>query len=148
MAEPIELGTDECALLLRSGVVGRIALSTPTGPHIVPVNYSVVDDAIVFRTTPYSVLGTHGRNALLAFEIDHFDYEYWTGWSVMARGRAEAVHDATELERIKQVWQPRPWASGQRNLYFALHWTELTGRRLGARSAGSSANAPVERRSG
>ncbi|MGW6738130.1 pyridoxamine 5'-phosphate oxidase family protein [Streptomyces sp. NPDC055013] len=29
--------------------VGRIALSTASGPVVVPVNYSVVDGAIVFR---------------------------------------------------------------------------------------------------
>lgn len=132
MAEPHELGAEECGRLLRAGVVGRVALTTPDGPHIVPVNYSVVDDTVVFRTTPYSVLGTYGRNAQLAFEVDHFDYEYATGWSVVARGRTDAVLDADEVQRINQEWRPRPWASGSRNLYLALRWTELSGRRLGA----------------
>jgi len=131
MAEPHELGTDECERLLRSGVVGRIAITTPSGPHIVPVNYSVVDDMIVFRTTPYSVIGTYGLNAQMAFEVDQFDYEYWTGWSVLARGRGCPIAAAEEVQRINQLWSPRPWASGQRNLYVALRWTELSGRRLG-----------------
>ena len=60
-------------------------MSTPDGPHIIPVNYSVVDDAVVVRTSPYSLLGTHGRNTVLAFEIDSFDHAYQHGWSVMAR---------------------------------------------------------------
>ncbi|MCX6395798.1 MAG: pyridoxamine 5'-phosphate oxidase family protein [Propionibacteriales bacterium] len=131
MAEPHELSTEECDRLLRSGVVGRVALSSPDGPHIVPVNYSVVDDMVVFRTTPYSVLGTYGRNAQLAFEVDHFDDEYETGWSVVARGRADAVLDADEVQRINEAWRPRPWASGSRNLYLAVRWSELSGRRLG-----------------
>ena len=36
------------------------------GPHIVPVNYAVVDDALVLRTSPYSVLGGHARGSILA----------------------------------------------------------------------------------
>src|SRR4028119_720576 len=61
--ESIDLSREDCAELLRAGVIGRVAVSTPTGPHIVPVNYVVMDDAIIVRTTPYSLLGSHGRNA-------------------------------------------------------------------------------------
>ena len=56
--DAIDLTHAQCERLLRAGTTGRIALSTPDGPHIVPVNYSVVGDAIVVRTTPYSLLGT------------------------------------------------------------------------------------------
>ena len=72
-------------------MVGRVAISTPTGPHIVPVNYAVVDEAIIVRTSPYSLLGTYGRDTMVAFEVDGFDHELERGWSVQARGRVEAV---------------------------------------------------------
>lgn len=144
MAEPRELGIDECLRLLRSGVVGRVAVTTPSGPHIVPVNYSVVDDMVVFRTTPYSVLGTYGMNVPMAFEVDHLDYEYWTGWSVVARGRGEPIADAEEVRRINHAWPVQPWASGQRNLYLALRWNELSGRRLGP-VIDARSDVPVER---
>ena len=87
-------------------MAGRVAISTPTGPHIIPVNYSVVDDAIVVRTSPYSLLGTYGRDTTFAFEIDGFDRERERGWSVQARGRAEAVTDHAELERIPRSRTP------------------------------------------
>lgn len=133
MAEPSELSPEQCGELLRAGVVGRIAIATPTGPHLVPINYSVVDDSIIMRTSPYSVLGRHGLNARVAFEIDQFDHEYWTGWSVVAHGTTAAVVDTVEFEHIHAVWEPRPWAGGpSRNLYLRLRWTALTGRRLGA----------------
>ncbi len=131
MAESFELGREECDRLLRCGVTGRIALSAPTGPHIVPVNYSVIDDAIVVRTSPYSVLGTYGRDTTLAFEIDQMDYELQRGWSVVARGRGEVVTDPDELDEITAVWLPRPWASGNRMLHVRLRWSELSGRRIG-----------------
>jgi nitroimidazol reductase NimA-like FMN-containing flavoprotein (pyridoxamine 5'-phosphate oxidase superfamily) len=131
MPEPRDLDPQECDRLLRGGVVGRVALSTPDGPHIIPVNYAVVDDTVVTRTSPYSILGTYGRNAMLAFEVDHLDHERHVGWSVVARGRAWAEVDPDEITRIREVWQPRPWASGNRNLYLRLRWETLTGRALG-----------------
>ena len=131
MADVRDLSATECERLIRAGVVGRVALSTPSGPHIVPINYSVVDDAVIVRTTPYSLLGTYGRDTTLAFEIDQFDHANQRGWSVVARGRAETVDDVDEIERIRRTWPPRPWATGQRQLFVRLRWTELTGRRLG-----------------
>lgn len=132
MQDVIDLSPEQCERLVRSGVTGRIALSTPDGPHIVPVNYSVVGEAIIVRTSPYSVLGTHGRGSVLAFEIDFFDHERWRGWSVSARGRADVVTDPLELDQIRSSWEPRPWASGSRNLYLRLRWSELTGRQIGS----------------
>lgn len=126
-----ELSLSQCEALLRAGVAGRVALSTPTGPQIVPINYSVVDGAVVIRTSPYGVLGTYGREGVIAFEIDGVDHERQRGWSVVARGRVEAIHDPDEVERVKRVWEPRPWAGGQRALFLRLHPTEITGRQIG-----------------
>jgi nitroimidazol reductase NimA-like FMN-containing flavoprotein (pyridoxamine 5'-phosphate oxidase superfamily) len=131
MPDSRELSHAECERLLRAGVAGRVALAAPNGPHIVPVNYSVVDDAVVVRTSPYSLLGTYGRDTTLAFEVDQFDYENQRGWSVVARGRSEIVQDADELDHIREVWPPRPWATGIRSLFVRLRWSELTGRALG-----------------
>ena len=131
MADVRELSPSECESLLRAGVAGRVALVTPTGPHILPVNYSVVDGAIVIRTSPYSLLGTYGRGALLCFEVDQFDYELKRGWSVVVRGRGTFVDDQDELAEIARSWEPRPWATGQRNLVIRIPWTEVTGRQLG-----------------
>ncbi len=127
-----ELSAQQCEALLRAGIAGRVAISTPTGPHMVPVNYTVVDDAIVVRTSPYSLLGTHGRDTTIAFEIDGFDPEQERGWSVQARGRAEVVTTRETLDRIHEVADPRPWADGVRSLYLRMRWTELRGRQLGA----------------
>ena len=131
VAESRELNARECEALLRSGVAGRIAVSTPTGPHIVPVNYTVVDDAIIVRTSPYSLLGTYGRDAMLAFEIDGFDRFRHRGWSVQARGGRGG--DRPGRDRQDQGGRRAP-ALGRRprSLYLRLRWTELSGRKLGA----------------
>ena len=112
--------------------MGRVAVSTPTGPRIVPVNYAVVDDAVVFRTTPYSVLGTYAWNTDLAFEVDHIDYENHQGWSVVATGRGI---DGGGQGRAGQdpVLLGSP-ALGRRAApaLRRLRWDELTGRQIGA----------------
>lgn len=131
MNEPVELSYDQCLDLLSGGVMGRVALCEPSGPHIVPVNYAVVDDAVVIRTSPYSVLGTYGGNAMLAFEVDHVDYERRHGWSVVARGRGALVQNDDEVAAIRSTWDPTPYAGGNRPLHLRIPWTELTGRRIG-----------------
>lgn len=131
MADLLELGRSECEGLLRLGVVGRVAVATPTGPHILPVNYAVGTRDVVVCTSPYSVLGTYGRDSLLAFEVDHFEHPEKHGWSVEVRGRAEAVEDPAELRALVPVL-PRPWASGSRSLYLRIPLAEVTGRRLGS----------------
>lgn len=132
MLDVHDLTREECGSLLSAGVAGRVAVSSPTGPHIVPVNYAVHHESTLVRTTAYSVLGTHGRGAMLAFEVDGMDHENHRGWSVVVRGRGEVVDDALELEEILHTWAPRPWASGQRALLLRIPWTEITGRRLGS----------------
>ena len=109
-----------------------------------PVNYSVVDDAVIVRTSPYSVLGTYGRDSMLAFEVDQFDHERQRGWSVVVRGRGEAVTDPEQLDHIRTTWEPRPWAAGVRSLYLRLRWSEISGRRIGA-SWDPQAVLPVRR---
>lgn len=131
MNGPVELTAAQCLELLQRGDVGRVAMSTPVGPRIVPLNYAVHEDAIVFKTAPYSELATYGNNNDVAFEIDHFDHELHLGWSVVAIGRATRVDDPDEIQEIRAVWDPRPWAGGARNLYLRLRWRDLTGRRLG-----------------
>ena len=109
-----------------------MALCTDTGPLVWPVNYSMVEDAIVFRTSPHSLLGTMAWNRPLAFEVDRIDLDREEGWSVLATGPGEMVEDPDELGLIRTFRDPHPWAGGAtRLLYVRLRWVGLTGRELG-----------------
>lgn len=130
MSELAVLSESTCLDLLRGGVVGRVALCTTEGPQIFPVNYSVFESSIVFRTTAYSVLGTHAWQSRLAFEIDALDSEQETGWSVLATGSGSRVNPGPVLDEIVRQWNPRPWVSGTRPLYVRLVWDSLSGRRI------------------
>ncbi len=129
--EPVELSYSKCRELLSGGVVGRVAFCTSDGPRVYPVNYSVVGEAVVFRTSPYGAIASIDWSQPLAFEVDHIDYADHKGWSVLAVGPADRVVEADEIASIQRSWDPRPWAAGSRPLYVRLRWKDLTGRRLG-----------------
>lgn len=125
----MEMTTEVCERLIRKGVVGRVALCAADGPHIVPLNYAILDGFVVFRTSPYSVLGTFGRNSLLAFEVDHIDPDKKYSWSIVVRGRCQWVDDSETIASIEASGSA-PWASGSRHLYLRLPMTDITGRQL------------------
>lgn len=141
MAELIDIPIDECLALLHNEVVGRVAIAAPTGVGIVPVNYAMYEGDIVFRTAPYSQLGTYGWHCQLAFEIDGADVATHQGWSVVVKGRAELVDDPSWVQAIREENDPQPWADGQRWLYIRLRPEEVTGRRI-------RAGVPTQRTSG
>jgi nitroimidazol reductase NimA-like FMN-containing flavoprotein (pyridoxamine 5'-phosphate oxidase superfamily) len=131
MPELESLSEEKCLDLLRGAIVGRVAFNTPGGPRIVPVNYTTVGDAIVFRTSPYSELGTHANGTAVAFEIDQVDYADHKGWSVVATGVAHFVTDVADLADEATLWDPKPWAPGSRLLYVRIPWETVSGRRIG-----------------
>jgi uncharacterized protein len=132
MAEVDVLSMSKCRQLLGGGVFGRLGLCTAQGPLILPVNYSVVSESVVFRTAADGVVSRHDWTKRVAFEVDHVDYAEQRGWSVLAVGLAQQVTDDDELALIRRSWEPRPWAGGARPLYVRLRWEQLTGRRLGS----------------
>jgi nitroimidazol reductase NimA-like FMN-containing flavoprotein (pyridoxamine 5'-phosphate oxidase superfamily) len=131
MSQLMELTTEECLSLLGRRKVGRIALSTPAGLRIYPVNYAVHQDRIVFRTLPYGEIANNAHDADVAFQIDDMRDDLQQGWSVLAVGRCRRVEDPEEVRVIREEADPAPWAGGQRILYFRLDWTDLTGRQVG-----------------
>jgi len=126
-----DLNATECLDLLMTQEVGRVAVCTPGGPQILPVNYTVDGASLLFRTAPYGVLGRHAWNSRIAFEVDHVDVEARSGWSVVAAGTGAMVEDAQELGVVRAFRNPQPWAPGSRLLYVRLVWDSLTGRRVG-----------------
>ena len=137
-----ELTYIECRDLIARTAVGRVAFGTPYGLRVVPVAYTVHDDAIVFRTAPYTELGRYAPGTGVAFEIDSLDQVTGTGWSVVAVGELVAVDDAEELSRIRSSADPAPWVSGLRHLYLALRWRDLSGRRLADPTSAAATTEP------
>lgn len=123
-----------CRRLLTEGIVGRVAFWACDGPRLHPVNYAVLDDAVLIRVRENSAMARAAREpstGLAAFEVDGADYDYHRGWSVQARGPLDELTDPVALDRLERVRPPHPWAPGQRVVVVRLAWEELTGRQLG-----------------
>lgn len=125
----------ECMRLLSSARLGRVGVCTPTGPQILPVNHSVLDGTIVFRTDLYSLIAKETREADVAFEADELDDLMQSGWSVLVTGRAEHVEDPDDVAEIFRR-MGEPWAPGLRPLVVRIQPATVTGRRFDRDSAG------------
>ncbi|GLP64687.1 hypothetical protein TUSST3_13060 [Streptomyces sp. TUS-ST3] len=134
-AESVELGTDECWERLSTHGVGRLGMVTDEGVTILPVNYTVVDGAIAFRTAPGSLPSTV-LGEQVAFEADHIDDVLRHGWSVLVRGRARAVTRPDAARRLTERAYSEPWAGRRRDLWVCVDPVEITGRLIRERSAG------------
>lgn len=117
----------ECLRRLEADEIGRLAVVEGGSPHILPVNYRMDGDAVVFRTAAGTKLDAVGR-APACFEIDGFDRTTRTGWSVVVTGRLEEVEASTRAGRRVRDLPVTPWADGERD-----HWVRLVGERITGR---------------
>ncbi|MEU5031281.1 pyridoxamine 5'-phosphate oxidase family protein [Streptomyces milbemycinicus] len=127
----VELGPGECHDLLSAHGVGRISVSTSWGPAVVPVDYRLVDDAVVLRAAP-DASPAAAAGSEVAFEVDHIDETLSEGWSVLVVGRARQL---TESEAVRLVGREyhRPWPGGSREMWLRLDPGSITGRRIRVR---------------
>jgi nitroimidazol reductase NimA-like FMN-containing flavoprotein (pyridoxamine 5'-phosphate oxidase superfamily) len=124
----------ECLSLLAGEVVGRIGFVLAGRPEVLPVNYVLDGEAVVFRTAPGSKLEGAVR-APVVFEADAIDKVSRSGWSVVVHGMAQEV---TALDRPELVQRVRalpvdPWAPGERPHLVRVEPTSISGRRVGRR---------------
>lgn len=125
---------EECLRLLASDEIGRLAVVAGNTPMVLPVNYALDGESVVFRTDPGTKL-EQGPRARASFEVDAFDRERRTGWSVVATGRLEEVtlYDAATFDRVQRL-AVDPWAGGDKSHWMRLVPDRVTGRRLHRRT--------------
>src|SRR4051812_40764712 len=131
--------TAECLRLIASEEVGRLAVVSGGQPHVIPVNYVVDGDTIVFRSAD----GTKLQAALegpVAFEVDHFDRAGRGGWSVVVHGRAEVVTAAAPPADAARLigLAPEPWADFPKEHLVRILPRSFTGRRIPTVAAGTT----------
>ena len=122
------IGDKECDRLLAAGGVGRVVLVEERGPVAFPVNFSLLDGDILFRTAADSpVAAADGQE--VGFEVDRIDDALHEGWSVLVTGRARRLVDPDEVARARAL-EVEPWAGGDREVYLRLVPDEVSGRRI------------------
>jgi len=124
---------EECLRLLADEVVGRIGFVVAGAPEVLPVNYVLDGEAVVFRTAAGSKLDWATR-APVVFEVDHFDGATRSGWSVIVHGRADEVttFDRVELRQRVASLPVDPWAPGEKSHVVRIVPSVITGRRVGS----------------
>ncbi|MFE0462349.1 helix-turn-helix domain-containing protein [Kitasatospora sp. NPDC058965] len=125
----LRLSAEECWDLLGARGVGRIAVSTPRGPGVYPVNYAVQDRTVLYRTDPRGVAAVRD-GAPVSFQADHIDERNSSGWSVLLTGTADRVVLPDKVDRLRAEAPARPWAGGRRPLWIRVRPEEVSGRRI------------------
>lgn len=121
------IDADECWALLAATPVGRIAFVDAGEPMILPVNHAVVGHRVVFRTLRGTLLHEALMRQPVAFQVDGWDPEARTGWSVVVRGVADLADDDDSLDDLDL----RPWADAvQRDDWVEVRPDEVSGRRV------------------
>lgn len=121
------LSTEECWSLVAEVPVGRVAFVEDGEPTILPVNHAVIGHRVVFRTAKGMLLHEALMDRPIAFEVDGFDEDRRSGWSVLLRGRAGLAEPSPELDQLELD----PWADAiDRNDWVAIMVEEITGRRI------------------
>jgi len=124
------LGREECLRLLTHATLGRVAVTQGALPAVLPINYRLVGDRIVFRTAGGTKLDAATRNAIVAFEVDDMEPLGHTGWSVMVTGMAREVTDPRQLEDLDAANIPR-WAPSPGDRLVEISTDMISGRRIG-----------------
>ena len=120
----------ECDSLLASSQIGRMAFVADGDVVIFPVNYRYIDHTIVFRTADGTNLEVAANHSPVAFEIDGYDTDSKTGWSVLVKGIARYVMDDAEEAQLAEL-DLRPWAPLTRvRRWVRISPEEITGRKI------------------
>jgi len=116
-----EMDAAECVRLVKDHIIGRVGFVRDGRVLVIPVTYGTDGDQVLFRTSPSSVLGRLADGADVSFQVDEYDVETASGWSVLAHGRARSFEDG-------HADTPTPWAPGRRTQVIAIKLTHLAGR--------------------
>jgi hypothetical protein len=85
--------------------------------------------SVVFRTGRGSMFHALLAEGQAAFEIDGFDPEAQTGWSVIVSGVTEEVSNAGEVNRLSAL-DVVPWAPSNKPFFVRLRAFTVSGRRI------------------
>jgi uncharacterized protein len=124
-----ELEAEECLRLLATQAIGRVAFIIDGEPAVLPVNFTLVEGVVVFRTAAGSAFDVLVREAEVAFEVDQADPAYHSGWSVVGRGTAEGLEDVMPADVLEEL-PLRPWGLAVAPGWIGVRLREVTGRRL------------------
>ncbi len=127
------LPTSECWSRLGAAYTAVLAFCHDDDVHVMPVNLSVGDEQIWFRTNEGTKLRAARQGARMAVAVHQEAALEHGGWSVTARGPATVVVEGPP--RAGGVPTVRPWALDAREgQWVHIAVDAITGRELGRTS--------------
>ena len=123
-----DLGRRECLRLLGGATWGRVAVSVGALPSILPVQYALDGESIIFRAAPGTALEGATRGTVVAFEAD--GVEAGCGpWSVLVVGVARHLTGEDDVSRLHAL-PLRTWSTASPDRFVKLSPDVVSGRRL------------------
>jgi nitroimidazol reductase NimA-like FMN-containing flavoprotein (pyridoxamine 5'-phosphate oxidase superfamily) len=120
---------DSCLSLLAAVSVGRVGFVADGEVFVLPVNFVMDGQSVVFRTASGSKMASAEDKTEMAFEADNYDDITRSGWSILVRGSAEVVEDDAEIDRLSRLGLS-PWVSEpERPFWIRIRPSSVTGRR-------------------
>ncbi|MFI5689968.1 pyridoxamine 5'-phosphate oxidase family protein [Streptomyces sp. NPDC051636] len=120
----------ESLRLLAKVPVGRVVYTRRALPAVLPVNFSLDEDAsVLLCTSAGSDLVRAIDGVVVAFEADEFAAATQSGWSVVVTGRATVVTDPAEHERLSRTGF-RSWMPLRNGVFVRIESEMVTGREL------------------
>jgi nitroimidazol reductase NimA-like FMN-containing flavoprotein (pyridoxamine 5'-phosphate oxidase superfamily) len=133
VVEPLDEA--ECLQLISAGGIGRIGYTGRYGPTVLPVNFVLYEQAVVFRTGQDSPMGEDLRTGIadadyvVAFEVDEISQATREGWSILIQGSAQHVDSDHERAQVMQSGV-EAWPGGEKDLFIRIPPSRITGRRI------------------
>jgi len=137
--EILHLG--DCFLLLESVPLGRIGFVARGEVVILPVNFLVDGQDVVFRTSPGSKLCAIEVGHFVGFEADSYDAGAKTGWSVVVNGLAEIVDSDAEAARLDGLGLTSWGSLADGRVWVRIRPTSISGRRIPAAAQAAETSA-------
>lgn len=119
----------DCLRLLDSVPVGRVGFFADGEIVILPVNYLLDGQDVIFRTGTGSKLSSVGSKNLVGFEADAYDARTRSGWSVVVSGFTEVVESEHEIRRLSRLGLHSWGRAADDPHWIRLRPTSVTGRR-------------------
>jgi len=123
------LDVQQCWELLASVEVGRLAVAAAGDIDIFPLNFTIDDGALVFRSSEGTKLVEIVLARRVAFEVDGYEPAHGRAWSVVVKGTAEVLDRFSEIYRASEL-PLFPWNAAPKERFVRIVPDQLTGRRF------------------
>ncbi|WP_158550696.1 pyridoxamine 5'-phosphate oxidase family protein [Geodermatophilus sp. TF02-6] len=114
------LAAADCERLLDTVRIGRLGYTLDAMPAIQPVSFRLHRSRVVIPVRAGSRLLPGRRGAVVAFEVDCFDEDTRTGWTVTVVGLSRSVTDPGEIAVLDTLPWPPPTTRPGRYLSVGL----------------------------